>query len=141
MARLYISEYSTRVIVKHDRMPALTGISRKVYDLLRERPLLSLEIKSADNVNALLPAEKGHHIFLTPILREDLLLKTGGVVCQLKDKKISLQKMKKWDEVEIVTVRIQVQPVCAGRVTSIEKERLGEGVVVEIERMIRCPIY
>lgn len=141
MARLYISEHLTRVIVKPDRMPALTGISRKVYDFLRERPLLSLEIKSADNVNVLLPSEIGHHIFLTPILREDLLPKTGGVVCQLKDKKISLQKVKKWDEVEIVTVRIQVQPVCAGRVTAIEKEGLGEGVVVEIERMIRCPIY
>lgn len=142
MERLYISEYLTRVtLMKPDRMPGITGISHKVYDFLMERPLLSLEIKSADNVNALSHVNQGDHIFLTPVLREDLLPKTEGVICQLKDKKVFLQKVKKWDEVEIVTVRIQVQPVCLGRVTVIEKQRLGEGVMVGgIERKIRCSI-
>lgn len=137
----YVSEYLARItIAQAERMPALTGISKKVFDLLLERPLLSLEIKSCDNINALSSTEKGHYIFLTPILRADLLLRAEGVICSLQDKNVSLQKMKKWDEVEIVAVRIQVKPVCKGRIKAIEKKSLGEGVSVEVERTVRCSI-
>jgi hypothetical protein len=137
----YVSEYLAKfTIIKTDRMPALTGISKKVYDLLWERPLLSLEIKSADNINALLHAEPGTHVFLTPTLREDLLPKAEGIICELRDKKISLQKMKKWDEIEITAMRIQLKPVCMGRAKTIEKKALGEGVAVDVERTVRCSI-
>lgn len=137
----YVSEYLARItIAQVERMPALTGISKKVFDLLLERPLLSLEIKSCDNINALSSTKKGNYIFLTPILRADLLPRAGGVICSLQDKNVSLQKMKKWDEVEIVAVRIQVKPVCKGRIKVIEKKSLGEGVSVEVERTVRCSI-
>jgi hypothetical protein len=137
----YVSEYLAKfTITRTDRMPALTGISKKVYDLLLGRPLLSLEIKSADNINALLHTEIGTHVFLTPTLREDLLPKAEGVICELRDSRISLQKVKKWDEIEIVAVRIQLKPVCMGRAKNVEKRSLGEGVAVDVERTVRCSI-
>lgn len=137
----YVSEYLARItIAQPEKMPALTGISKKVFDILLERPLLSLEIKSCDNINALSSIEKGHYIFLTPILRADLLPRGEGVICQLQSKNVSLQKVKKWDEVEIVAVRIQVKPLCTGRIKAIEKRKLGEGVLVEVERAFRCSI-
>jgi hypothetical protein len=137
----YVAQHLSRfTFLTTDHMPALTSISRKVFDLLHERPLLSLEIKSADNVIALLSAEKGYHVFLTPILREDLYPKAEGLVCELVDKKVTMQKVKKWDEVEIVAVRIQVKPLCAGRVKTIEKTALGQGVKVDVERAVKCDI-
>ena len=139
MVRFY--EQVTRVmIVKTGKMPALTGISTKVFELLQKRPLLSLEIKSADNINALLSLDKGDYLFLTPVLREDLLAKGGGIVCELTEKTVSLQKVKKWDEVEIVAVRIQVKPVCMGRIKTMEKKQLGQGVDVAVEQTQRCRI-
>ena len=137
----YISQHLSRItFVTSKHMPALTSISRKVFDLLHERPLLSLEIKSADNVIALLTVEKGNHIFLTPILREDLFPRAEGLVCELVDKTVTMQKVKKWDEVEIVAVRIQVKPVCKGRIKIIEKTALGEGAKVDVERALKCDI-
>ena len=141
MIRMTRMEQHSRVMyVKTNRMPALAGISKKVYELLLQRPLLSLEIKSADNINALLSSEKGHTVFLTPVLREDLFPKAEGCICELKEKTVSLQKVKKWDEIEIVAVRIQVKPVCLGRISAIEKKSLGEGVRVEVEKAVRCSI-
>jgi hypothetical protein len=141
MTRLYISEHLARVtFISVDTIPALTGISTKVFDLLQKRQLLSLEIKSADNINSLQSVEKGHYLFLTPILREDLLPKGRGIICELKAKSVMLQKVKKWDEVEIVAVRIQVRPVCVGRVKKVMKKNLGEGLTVKIEQAYKCPI-
>lgn len=139
--RLYVSEQLTRItFTSMEKMPALTGISKKVFDLLLERPLLSLEIKSCDNINALHSAEKGSLVFLTPILREDLLPRAGGLICELREKNVTLQKVKKWDEIEIVAVRIQVKPVCSARVKSADKKNLGEGVRVDVERAAPCSI-
>lgn len=138
--RMYVSEHLTSVTLVRSRMPAVTGLSRKVYDLLVARPVLSLEIKSAHNIHALSSAQKGSRIFLTPILREDLLAKTGGLVCEICEKNVSLQKMKNWDEVEIVAVRIQVRPLYVGRVRAVEKKGLDEGVEVEVEGTIKCSI-
>ncbi len=132
----YITEYVAWK-TPNVRIPAITGISKKVYDFLSERPLLSLEIKSADNIRGLLSIEKGHYIFLTPVLRDDLFLKAQGLVCIIEDMKVSIQKVKKWDEVEVVAVRIQVKPVCEGRIRSFERKPLGEGVEVEVERTVR----
>lgn len=141
MTRVYISEHLARItFIKTDTIPALTGISTKVFELLTKRPLLSLEIKSADNINALSSVEKGHYIFLTPILREDLLPRGRGIICELKEKSVSLQKVKKWDEVEIVAVRIQVRPVCVGRIKNVVKKNLGEGLKVRIEQAGKCRI-
>jgi len=139
MRMTYLTQHRVTFITT-DRMPALTSISRKIFELLLERPLLSLEIKNADNIIALLPAEKGYHIFLTPILREDLFPKAEGLVCELLDKKVTMQKVKKWDEVEMVAVRIQVKPLCRGRIKYIEKKGLGEGVEVDVERAVKCSI-
>lgn len=142
MARVaFLSEYIGRVtFIRTDNMPAVTGISNKMYELLFQRPLLSLEIKSADNVSSLLSAEQGATLFLTPVLREDIMPKAEGMICELKDKKVTLQKVKKWDEIELVAVRIQVKPVCIGRIKTIEKRHLGEGVEVTVERAVRCSI-
>ncbi len=141
MARMYISEHLTKLMfVKTGGMPAVTGISKKVFEMLLKRRLFSLDIKSAHNVQALSVAEKGYYIFLTPVLREDLLPKVQGVICEIEDKKISLQKMKNWDEVELVTVRLQVKPVCIGRIKSLEKSELDQGVKVEVEKAVRCSI-
>jgi hypothetical protein len=136
---VYVQHYRRVAPVKM-KMPCLTGISKKVYDFLFERPLLSLEIKSTDNVIVLLNSEKGNHIFLTPILRDDLFCKGDGIICELVEKNVGLQKVKKWDEVEIVAVRIQVKPLCVGRIRSVNKDILGSGVTVEVERVLRGPI-
>ena len=53
---------------------------------------------------------------------------------------IYLQKVKKRDEAEIVTVRIQVKPKFSGKIKSVEKRALGAGVDVEVERAVRCSI-
>ncbi|MGC1122231.1 MAG: DUF473 family protein [Candidatus Methanofastidiosia archaeon] len=142
MARVtFLSEYISRVtFIRTDTMPAVTGVSNKVYGLLFQRPLLSLEIKSADNVSSLLSAEEGAHLFLTPVLREDMVSKAEGMICELKDIKVTLQKVKKWDEAEIVAMRIQVKPVCIGRIKTVEKHPLGGGVEVGVERAVRCSI-
>lgn len=143
MAKLYISEHLARVTLiwtGTGNMPAVTGISKKVYDLLLKRSLLSLEIKSAHNVHALLSVQKGNQIFLTPILREDLRPRTEGVICEVEDKKVTLQKKKNWDEVEIVAVRLQVRYACRGRVKGIEEKGLDEGCVVEVETAVPCSI-
>lgn len=139
MRMTYLTQHRITFLTT-DRMPALTSISRKIYELLLERPLFSLEIKNADNITALLPVEKGYQIFLTPILREDLFPKAEGLVCELLEKKVTMQKVKKWDEVEMVAVRIQVKPICRGRIKSIEKRELGEGVAVDVERSVKCSI-
>jgi hypothetical protein len=140
MTRMVYAQHFRMVAPTKMKMPALTGISRKVYEILFERPLLSLEIKSADNIIALLNSGKGDHIFLTPILRDDLFCKGDGIICELVEKNVGLQKVKKWDEVEIVTVRIQVKPLCMGRIRGMEKDVLGSGVTVEVERVLRGPI-
>ncbi|MBU7036299.1 MAG: DUF473 family protein [Theionarchaea archaeon] len=142
MARVtFLSEHIGRIMfIRTDSMPAIAGISNKVYDLLFQRSLLSLEIKSADNVSSLLSAEEGVSLFLTPVLREDMLPKAEGMICELKDKKVTLQKVKKWDEAEIVAVRIQVKPLCTGRIKTVERHHLGGGVDVGVERAVRCSI-
>lgn len=137
----FLSEYISRVVfIRTDNMPGVTGVTNKVFELLFKRPLLSLEMKSADNVSSLLSAEPGTQIFLTPVLREDIMSKAEGMICELKDIKVTLQKVKKWDEAEIVAVRIQVKPVCIGRVKTVEKHPLGGGVEVGVERAVRCSI-
>ncbi|MBU7045908.1 MAG: DUF473 family protein [Theionarchaea archaeon] len=140
MVRMAYVQHLTRITIVRMKMPAITGISRKVYDLLFERPLLSLEIKSADNISALLGVEKGQDIFVTPLLRDDLYTKGGGCICEIQEKMIYLQKVKKWDEAEIVTVRIQVKPKWTGKIKSVDKRALGAGVDVEVERAVRCSI-
>ncbi len=140
MVRMAYVQHLTRITIVRMKMPAVTGISKKVYDLLFERPLLSLEIKSADNISALLEVEKGQDIFVTPLLRDDLYSKGGGCICEIQEKMIYLQKVKKWDEVEIVTVRIQVKPKFSGKIKSVDKRALGAGVDVEVERAVRCSI-
>lgn len=140
MVRMAYVQHLTRITIVRMKMPAITGISKKVYDLLFERPLLSLEIKSADNISALLGVEKGQNIFVTPLLRDDLYTKGGGCICEIQEKMIYLQKVKKWDEAEIVTVRIQVKPKFVGKIKSVDKRALGAGVDVEVERAVRCSI-
>lgn len=137
----YVTEYLTRyTVLKPDRIPALTGISDSVYTRLMENPLVSLEIKSTDNINSLLAAHVGEHIFLTPTSREDLVQKTQGCIGIIKGKSITLQKVKKWDESEIVAVRLQVKPVCVAKIKGIERKDLGKGVIVRAERSVRCSI-
>ncbi|MBU7018390.1 MAG: DUF473 family protein [Theionarchaea archaeon] len=140
MVRMAYVQHLTRITIVRMKMPAVTGISKKVYDLLFERPLLSLEIKSADNISALLEMEKGQDIFVTPLLRDDLFAKGDGCICEIREKMIYLQKVKKWDEAEIVTVRIQVKPKFVGKIKSVEKKTLGAGVDVEVEKAVRCSI-
>lgn len=140
MVRMAYVQHLTRITIVRMKMPAVTGISKKVYDLLFERPLLSLEIKSADNISALLGVEKGQNIFVTPLLRDDLFTKGDGCICEIQEKMIYLQKVKKWDEAEIVTVRIQVKPKWTGRIKGLDKKALGTGVDVEVERAVRCSI-
>jgi hypothetical protein len=137
----YVSEYLTRyTIVKSDRIPALTGISDSVFTLLMKRPLVSIEIKSTDNINSLLSADVGDRIFLTPTSREDLVPKIQGCIGIVKGKTVTLQKVKKWDESEIVAVRLQVEPVCIATVKDVELKELGKGVIVKVERSVRCSI-
>ena len=140
MVRMAYVQHLTRITIVRMKIPAITGISKKVYDLLFERPLLSLEIKSADNISALLGVEKGQNIFVTPLLRDDLYAKGDGCICEIQEKMIYLQKVKKLDEAEIVTVRIQVKPKFSGKIKSVEKRALGAGVDVEVERAVRCSI-
>lgn len=140
MLRMYMTEHMNVMVVRTEKMPAITGISRKVYELLQARPLLSVEILSAHNVHALLSTHKGDHIFLTPILREDLFPKAEGLVCEILEKNASLQKTRNQDEVEIVAVRIQVRPIGAARIKNVEVKALDQGVDVEVERMVRCRI-
>lgn len=127
-------------MTKSDRMPALTGISDAVFTLLMERPLVSMEIKSTDNINSLLSAHVGDHIFLTPVSREDLVSKIQGCIGIVRGKTVTLQKVKKWDESEIVAVRLQVEPVCVANVKNVELKELGKGVMVRVERSVRCSI-
>ena len=139
--KMYITEHRvTFVRSEGGKIPALTSISKKVYELLLKRSLLTLEIKSAHNINALQPVKKGDFIFLTPILREDLLPRAEGVICEIQEKKVMLQKKKHWDEVEIITVRLQVKLQCTARIRSVEKEGLDDGVSVEVDRAVQCSI-
>ncbi len=114
-------------------MKALIGIKEERLNRLRKNNLHTLEIITPDNVATSEELENGELVFITSEGKNDLTVESSGVIGEIKTKDVFRQKVNTlYDEVETLTVRLQVEHMDEGRVKNVLIKDLG--VEVEIEK-------
>ena len=116
---------------------ALTGISKdRIDDLLKKR-VRTFELRSAHNIPIICAAHVGDELFVTDASRHDLAIGTSGVIARLRDKTITMQKVRHrvgdfYEERELMSARVQLElreQTC--RLRAIEDEGPGKLLAVE----------
>jgi hypothetical protein len=129
-----------------DRMSeyvALTGISDHVISELKQNRLLTIEIRSPHNFFAAMDLKSGDLIFLTRTSPDDLTGGNTGIIARLVKNQLSTYRVMQsgemyYEEREMTTLRLQLDPRCIARVRKVLNNRIGTISKVEAEEI---PLY
>jgi hypothetical protein len=121
---------------------ALTGISKESIDDLARKRIRTFELRSAHNIPIVFEAHVGDDLFVTDASRHDLSIGTTGVLARVRDKTISMQKVRHrtgdfYEEREVMSARVQLElreQTC--RLRAIEDE--GPGKILTVETAEVC---
>ena len=121
---------------------ALTGISKERIDDLVKKRIRTFELRSAHNIPIVFEAHVGDELFVTDTSRHDLTVGTTGVMARVRNKTISMQKVRHrvgdfYEERELLSARVQLElreQTC--RLRAIEDE--GPGKILTVETSEIC---
>jgi len=121
---------------------ALTGISKERIDDLVKKRIRTFELRSAHNIPIVFEAHVGDELFVTDASRHDLTVGTTGVMARVRNKTISMQKVRHrvgdfYEERELLSARVQLElreQTC--RLRAIEDE--GPGKILTVETSEIC---
>jgi hypothetical protein len=121
----------------------LTGISDHVISELKQNRLLTIEIRSPHNFFAAMDLKAGDFIFLTRTSPDDLTGGNTGIVAKLLKNQISTYRVMQsgelyYEEREMTTLRLQLDPRCIARVRKVLTNRIGAISKVDAEEI---PLY
>ena len=122
---------------------ALTGLSERVIAELKQNRLLTIEIRSPHNFLAAMNLEVGEFIFLTRTSPDDVTGGTTGIVARLLKHQMVTQRVMQsgemyYEEREMTTLRLQLDPRCIARVRKVLSNKIGEVSKVDAEEI---PLY
>lgn len=121
---------------------ALTGISKESINDLAKKRVRTFELRSAHNISIVFEAQVGDELFVTDASRHDITIGTTGVMARLRDKTITMQKVRHrvgdfYEERELMSARVQLElreQTC--RLRAIEDE--GPGKILTVETSEVC---
>ena len=125
------------------RCIALTGISNHVINDLKNRLLLTIEIRSPHNFAGVLHIDINDPMFLSSTSPNDVTAGTTGLVARVQRRDISIHRVVQsndfaYEEREAMVARVQLVAECGGRVQRIIQSELGGSMVVDVEER---PVY
>ncbi|MGZ4863075.1 MAG: DUF473 domain-containing protein [Halobacteriota archaeon] len=120
---------------------ALTGISNESINDLAKKRVRTFELRSAHNIPIVFEAQVGDVLFVTDASRYDVTIGTVGVLARLRDKTITMQKVRHrigdfYEERELMSARVQLElreSTC--RLRAIEDGGPGKILTVEISEI------
>jgi len=122
---------------EHRRLFAFTSISERVYKELLRCGVYTMELRSANNINALL-ATQDNSIFVTDKSKEDIRRGMRGILGEIKNVSMMEHKNPYRDESEITVVRVQVETRGTAKATHIINHGTGKPLEVIVEEVIGC---
>ncbi len=122
---------------------ALTGISERFISELKQNRLLTIEIRSPHNFFAALHLKAGDLLFLTHTSSDDLTAGSMGIIAKLIRHQVSTHRVMQsselyYEEREITSLRLQLDPKCIARMRKVLNNTLGEITKVDAEEI---PLY
>ncbi len=125
------------------RCIALTGISNHVINDLKNRLLMTIEIRSPHNFSGILHVDIDDPMFLSSTSPNDVTAGTTGLVARVQRRDISFHRVVQsndfvHEEREAMVARVQLVAECSGRVQRIIQSELGSAMVVDVEER---PVY
>ena len=125
------------------RCIALTGISNHVINDLKNRLLMTIEIRSPHNFSGILHVDIDDPMFLSSTSPNDVTAGTTGLVARVQRRDISIHRVVQsndfvHEEREAMVARVQLVAECSGRVQRIIQSELGSAMVVDVEER---PVY
>ena len=93
---------------------ALTGISKESIDDLIKKRVRTFELRSAHNIPIVFEVNVGDELFVTDASRYDVSIGTTGVLARVRDKTITMQKVRHrvgdfYEERELMSARVQLE--------------------------------
>ncbi|EHP87360.1 DUF473 domain-containing protein [Methanotorris formicicus] len=103
------------------RIIALAGISPHALSELIKNHIKTLNLKSADNLLALKSVDVGDFIFITSVVKDDIIPGTEGIIGRVKKVSIVHQKIQSEvsEERECVVGKIQIEMIGFGTCVDI----------------------
>ena len=122
---------------------ALTGMSERVISELKQHRLLTIEIRSPHNFVAALNLNVGDLLLLMHTSPEDVTAGSTGIIAKLVKHQVSTHRMVQsndlyYEEREVTSLRIQLDPRCIARVRKVLNNRIGEPTLVDADEI---PLY
>ncbi len=119
---------------------ALTGISDKTIQELRDHILRTLEIRSPHNFFTSLKLDVGDLIYLTTTCAQDITNGTVGVIGRVISHQVVTHRIINgtgifYEERETMMVRIQLQPVRTARIRKVLSNHIGKVTRVDAEEI------
>ena len=122
---------------EHRRLFAFTSISLRVYNEILRRGVYTMELRSAHNINALLQTQD-NTIFITDRSKDDMKTGVRGIVADIKGVSMMEHKTPERDELEIVEVRVQVEPRGLAKARQIIDHGVGRPLEIIVEEVVAC---
>jgi hypothetical protein len=116
------------------RLIALAGISPYALSELIKNHIKTLNLKSADNLLALKSAEVGDFVFVTSVVKDDIIPGTEGIIGRIR--KISITHQKTQSEIseerECVVGKVQIEMIGFGTCVDVAKMETLNPIILKV---------